>query len=160
VVPRTRHFAKFIQPQFARGEVRKTYLARVQGAPANDTFICEAPISIDPGDAGTREVDHENGCSARTEFKVLKRCTDGTTLLEVTPMTGRTNQIRIHAWELGFPICGDPAYQPGKRLGTTQTLAVTDPPLCLHAWKLEFTHPLTKERVEFVAPPPPFSSLA
>jgi RluA family pseudouridine synthase len=154
LVTRTRHFAKLLQPQFARGEVKKTYLARVQGTPSADTFICEAPISIEPGEAGTREVDHVNGCSARTEFKVLKRDTDGTTLLEVIPVTGRTNQIRIHLWELGFPICGDPVYRPGKQLGTTQTLAVTDAPLCLHAWKLEFKHPLTKERMALAAPIP------
>lgn len=154
LVPRTRHFAKLLQPQFARGEIKKTYLARVQGTPSADTFICEAPISVEAGQAGSREVDHENGCSARTDFKVLKRDTDGTTLLEVTPVTGRTNQIRIHLWELGFPICGDPVYLPGKKLGTTQTLDVDDAPLCLHAWKLEFKHPLTKERMALAAPEP------
>jgi RluA family pseudouridine synthase len=154
LVPRTRHFAKLLQPQFARGEVKKTYLARVQGTPADDTFVCEAPISIEPGEAGSREVDHENGCSARTEFKVLKRDADGTTLLEVIPVTGRTNQIRIHLWELGFPICGDPVYRPGKEVGATLTLGINDPPLCLHAWKIEFTHPLTKERMALVAPAP------
>ncbi|MGZ4963738.1 MAG: pseudouridine synthase, partial [Limisphaerales bacterium] len=107
----------------------------------------------------SREVDHENGCAARTEFKVLKRDADGTTLLEVIPLTGRTNQIRIHLWELGFPICGDPVYLPGKQLGTTQTLAVTDIPLCLHAWKLEFTHPLTKEPMALVAPEPEWNAV-
>jgi UPF0176 protein len=157
LVPRTRHFAKLLQPQFARGQIKKTYLARVQGTPADDAFVCEARISTEAGKAGRREVDHLNGCSARTEFKVLKRHTDGTTLLEVIPLTGRTNQIRIHLWELGFPICGDPVYQPGKNLGTTQTLDVTDAPLCLHAWKLEFTHPLTKEPMALVAPPPPWA---
>ncbi len=154
LVPRTRHFAKLLQPQFQRGKIKKTYLAQVQGTPADDTFVCEAPISLEAGKAGSRDVDHENGCAARTEFKVLKRHTDGTTLLEVNPVTGRTNQIRIHLWELGFPICGDPVYLAGKQLGTTQTLAVTDAPLCLHAWKLEFTHPLTKEPMALVAPEP------
>ncbi|MGZ5545764.1 MAG: oxygen-dependent tRNA uridine(34) hydroxylase TrhO [Limisphaerales bacterium] len=159
LVPRTRHFAKLLQPQFQRGKIKKTYLARVQGTPADDTFVCEAPISIEAGQAGSREVDHENGCAARTEFKVLKRDADGTTLLEVIPLTGRTNQIRIHLWELGFPICGDPVYLPGKQLGTTQTLAVTDIPLCLHAWKLEFTHPLTKEPMALVAPEPEWNAV-
>jgi len=154
LVPRTRHFAKLLQPQFQRGKIKKTYLARVQGTPAEDTFVCEAPISLEAGKTGSRDVDHENGCAARTEFKVLKRHADGTTLLEVNPVTGRTNQIRIHLWELGFPICGDTVYLAGKEIGTTQTLAVTDAPLCLHAWKLEFTHPLTKEPMALVAPEP------
>lgn len=154
LVTRTRHFAKLLQPQFAQGKVKKTYIARVHGAPADDAFICEAPISLEPGKTGSRDVDHENGCAARTEFKVLKRDADGTTLLEVIPMTGRTNQIRIHLRELGFPICGDPVYQPGKKIGTTQTLDVAEAPLCLHAWKLELTHPLTRKRMSLIAPEP------
>ncbi|MGZ4963955.1 MAG: oxygen-dependent tRNA uridine(34) hydroxylase TrhO, partial [Limisphaerales bacterium] len=53
LVPRTRHFAKLLQPQFQRGKIKKTYLARVQGTPADDTFVCEAPISIEAGQAGS-----------------------------------------------------------------------------------------------------------
>jgi 23S rRNA-/tRNA-specific pseudouridylate synthase len=52
-------------------------------------------------------------------------------------LTGRTNQIRIHLWHLGHPVCGDAAYLKGKQMGDTQTLSVDDPPLCLHAWTWE-----------------------
>lgn len=154
VVTRTRHFASKLQPQFAKGQVEKLYLVRVKGHPPQDTFSCAAPISADVGDIGSRTVDEANGLEARTEFVVRERRADGTALLEAKPLTGRTNQIRIHCAHLGFPVCGDAAYLAGNQLGTTQTLRVDDPPLCLHAWKLAFRHPLTKQRAEFVAPPP------
>jgi RluA family pseudouridine synthase len=154
LVTRTRHFAGKLQPQFERGQVEKTYLVRVHGCPESETFSCDAPISTESGELGSRTVDEEFGDSARTEFRVRQRLGDGTTLLEARPLTGRTNQIRVHLWHLGFPVFNDPVYLPGKQLGDMQTLGVGDPPLCLHAWKIKFTHPLTQQPMEFVAPPP------
>jgi 23S rRNA-/tRNA-specific pseudouridylate synthase len=89
---------------------------------------------------------------------VLKHFADGTTLLEARPLTGRTNQIRIHCAHLGFTVCGDPAYLAGGKLGDTQTLAVDAAPLCLHSWKIAFTHPHTRQPVEFTAPPPAWAT--
>jgi UPF0176 protein len=158
LVTRTQHFAGRLQPQFARGTVEKLYLVRVQGQPPEDVFSCDAPISAESGELGSRIVDEESGQNARTEFRVLKRNNDGTALLEARPLTGRTNQIRVHLWHLGFPVCRDAVYLPGKKLGDTQTLSVDDLPLCLHSWKISFTHPLTKERVKFCAPPPDWAA--
>ena len=154
LVTRTRHFAGKLQPQFARGEVEKLYLVRVQGEPRQDLFNCEAPISEDSGELGSRVVDWESRLAARTEFRVLKRNADGTSLLEARPLTGRTNQIRVHLWHLGFPVCGDRVYLPEKRIGDTQTLAMGDLPLCLHAWQIKFVHPLNRLPSAFTAPPP------
>ncbi len=151
---RTRHFASLLQPQFTRGEVRKTYIARVQGHPTADEFVCDARITDEPGAMGTRSVDELDGIDAKTEFTVKCRLPDGTALIEARPLTGRTNQIRVHLWHLGFPICGDAAYLPGGKLGTQQTLALGQPPLCLHAARIAFTHPLTGEGTEFSAPEP------
>jgi RluA family pseudouridine synthase len=151
VFARTKHFAGLLQPQFARGEVEKVYVARVQGHPPEDVFTCEAAISNEAGDVGSREVDETSGLPSRTDFRVIERLADGTSLLEVTPRTGRTNQIRVHLWELGWPICGDQIYLPAKQRGSTQTLSLDSPPLCLHAWRLSFIHPRTKERVTFEA---------
>jgi 23S rRNA-/tRNA-specific pseudouridylate synthase len=126
----------------------------VQGQPKDDAFECDAPISVESGELGSRSVDHEGGLESRTEFRVIRRNDDGTTLLEARPLTGRTNQIRVHCAHLGFPICGDGAYLGGDQLGTMQTLAVGSPPLCLHAWRVAFVHPLTRLSVEFIAPAP------
>jgi RluA family pseudouridine synthase len=155
---RTRHFAGRLQPQFARGTVEKRYLVRVQGQPPEGAFNCDAPISAKSGELGSRTVDLEFGLAARTEFRVRQRYADGTALLEAQPLTGRTNQIRIHLWHLGLPVCGDGAYLLGNKLGDTQTLSVNDPPLCLHAWKIKFVHPLSKQPVEFEAPPPSWAT--
>jgi RluA family pseudouridine synthase len=162
LVTRTRHFASLLQPQFARGSISKRYIARIHGRPSARSFICEAPISAEPAKAGTREIDYESGLTARTEFMMLHDCGDGTSLVEARPITGRTNQIRAHLWELGMPICGDPVYlldgNDGK-LGTTQTLSISDPPLCLHAWKLSFENPITQKRMHFTAPLPSWAAM-
>jgi UPF0176 protein len=158
VVARTRHFAGQIQVQFARAEVEKVYLVRVNGHPATDEFICDAPISSEAGKLGSRAVDHDSGLPARTEFRVQQRMADGTALLEARPLTGRTNQIRIHLAHSGLPVCGDPAYLPGGRLGESQTLDVDAPPLCLHAWRIGFRHPLDQETMTFTATPPAWAS--
>jgi len=154
VFTRTRHFAKLVQRQFEEGRVAKTYLARVQGHPTEDVFTCDLPLSDTPGDFGSRQLDEEKGIAARTDFRVLERRADGTALLEVTPRTGRTNQIRLHSAALGYPICGDPAYLAGGKLGTAMTLEVGDAPLCLHSKALEFVHPITNAVVRYEAPRP------
>jgi RluA family pseudouridine synthase len=158
VVARTRYFAGQIQPQFAREEVEKVYLVRVNGHPASDVFICEAPISGDAGKLGSRTVDSASGLPARTQFRVQRRVADGTALLEARPLTGRTNQIRIHLAHLGFPVCGDAAYLMGSSVGETQTLDVDAPPLCLHAWRISFRHPLNQRTVTFTAAPPSWAA--
>jgi RluA family pseudouridine synthase len=154
LLTRSRHFAAKLQPQFAAGTVEKVYLVRVQGEPEAEAFVCEAPISADAGEVGTRTVDLEAGLPARTEFEVLRQFEDGTTLIKARPLTGRTNQIRIHLWHLGFPVCGDRVYVAGKKFGDTQTLAVQDAPLCLHSWRIGFVHPLSQERIQFTAAAP------
>ncbi len=160
LVTRTRHFAGRLQPQFASGKVEKLYLVQVQGCPPEDAFSCDAPISAASGELGSRVVDLESGQSARTVFRVRQRNPDGTTLLEARPLTGRTNQIRVHLWHLGFPVCGDAVYLPGKKIGNTQTLAIGDPPLCLHAWQIKFVHPLNRQPMEFTAPMPAWAAVA
>jgi RluA family pseudouridine synthase len=154
VFTRTQHFAGRVQDQFAQMQVEKVYLVRVNGHPELDEFACDAPISNEPGKIGSRSVDPVAGLPARTDFRVLRRSSDGTTLLEARPRTGRTNQIRIHVAHLGWPVCGDPAYVSGGEVGDVQTLNVDAPPLCLHAFQLTFRHPVSHLPVTFTAPPP------
>jgi len=154
VATRNRHFASLVQTQFANGEVEKTYLVRVIGSPSEDSFTCTAAIGSEPGIAGSRKVDEEEGKAAHTDFKVLRRLADNTTILEANPLTGRTHQIRIHLWQTGLPVCGDPVYLPDKQMGKLQTLSVEEAPLCLYAWRLSFNHPVTGQRVNCEAPLP------
>ncbi|MCA9124234.1 MAG: sulfurtransferase [Planctomycetaceae bacterium] len=153
VMSRTRHMAGLLQPQFERREVDKTYLARVHGHPVEDVFRCEAPISIENGAVGVRTIDPK-GLESLTEFRTLLRLDDGSSFVEARPITGRTNQIRLHLWHLNLPIVGDPLYLPNQQVGPKQTLSLVDPPLCLHAWQIVFTHPLSGERISFEAPLP------
>ena len=145
---RTRHYCRLLQRQFLEGRVEKIYRARVLGAPDWDEITCESSISAEPTGPGARVVD-EDGLAARTDFRVIERLADGTALLEAQLGSGRTNQIRVHLWEMDLPIVGDPTYLPGRKMGDKQTLDVGDAPMELEAWKLVFNHPLTGERMKF-----------
>jgi RluA family pseudouridine synthase len=145
---RTRHYCRLLQRQFLEGRVEKIYRARVLGAPDWDEITCESSISAEPTGPGARVVD-EDGLAARTDFRVIERLADGTALLEARLGSGRTNQIRVHLWEMDLPIVGDPTYLPGGKMGDKQTLDVGDAPMELEAWKLVFNHPLTGERMKF-----------
>ena len=146
---RTRHFCRLLQRQFLDDKVEKIYRVKVQGSPEWNQKVCEFSISREVEGPGGRGVDEEEGLPARTEFVVKERCADGTTWLEAKLGSGRTNQIRVHLWELGFPVVGDPCYLPNKMMSDKQTLELGDPPMELEAWKLSFTHPITGKRMVF-----------
>ncbi len=157
IATRSRHFAGRLQSAFAEGRVQKTYLVRVQGHPADDAFRCDAPIGREACVSGTRAIDEQDGDAATTLFTLLERSADGTSLLEARPLTGRTNQIRIHCAHLGFAVVGDEAYgesDDAPRL----TKEMGARPLCLHAWQISFAHPASGEHVTFTAPPPDWAA--
>ena len=168
VFARKKTAARFVAPQFVNGEVNKTYLAKVDGHPTDDEFDCSAAISTEASTAGSRKVDEDAGATAFTEFKVLERNENGTALIQCTPRTGRTNQIRIHLSHLGFPIVGDPIYNAASDKSASsnepnpgfvrQTISIDDPPKCLHAWKIELRHPLTKKMFEIASERPPWAN--
>ena len=147
VLCRKRIAAQSLQTQFQNGTIAKTYLARVQGT-SEPEFTCDAAISGEPSTAGIRLLD-ETGLDARTEFRTLTNFDDGTSLVECYPKTGRTNQIRLHLWHLGLPIMGDPIYLKENKIGSRQTLSVNEPPMCLHALKIEIEHPISAARLCF-----------
>lgn len=145
---RTRRVCGQMQRQFLEGKVEKIYRVRVQGHPEWDEKVCELAISVEPSGPGGRVVDDE-GLAARTDFSVKERCGDGTAWLEARLGSGRTNQIRVHLWDLGFPVVGDPCYLPGRKMGDKQTLELGDAPMELEAWRLGFRHPVSGEWMEF-----------
>lgn len=150
---KTRDVARRLQPQFEAGQVEKRYFARIYGTPASELFECHEALADEPGPNGMRLPD-PHGKRAATRFRLIQTRDDGTSLLEATPITGRTNQIRAHLWSLGLPIAGDPIYLRNGSLGVAKSLAVGEPPLCLHAASITFDHPQTDERVTFEAPAP------
>ena len=118
---------------------RKTYHALTLGGPEDDSGIIDAPIARKPLPSLLREVSPD-GKPSRTEYRVLDR---GESLcrLALTPVTGRTHQLRLHCAYAGFPIVGDPQYGNESSLAWAEKLGVTGQQLC--AKRLEFTHPVT-----------------
>lgn len=149
VFARTRKNATKLRQCFEQKGVQKTYLALVTGSPKKDKWTFDAAISDEPGEGGIRSLDPVNGLAATTEFEVIRRNSDGTSLLKVTPVTGRTHQIRVHLWAQGHSIIGDPAYLPNRMTARNQSLEVGQPPMCLHAHKISFVHPVSGQEVEF-----------
>ena len=120
------------------GSLQKTYHALVRGGPSEDAGSINAPIARKPLPSLLREV-REDGKESITEFRVLQRF-DGYTKLALTPVTGRTHQLRVHCAYMGFPILGDPQYGGG-----TADFDLPHQMLC--AKRLEFTHPITGENL-------------
>ena len=153
VLARTASAANSLRLQFERDQIHKRYLVRCEGQPQQDCFSCNDRIAKQAGPAGQRSLD-PNGREAITEFHVLRRMSDGTALIQARPITGRTNQIRIHLWSMGIPVSGDPTYLPNRRFAESQTRSIDDPPMCLHASKLRLTHPATGQSITISAHEP------
>jgi UPF0176 protein len=135
LLARNRATAVWFQQLFASGGIRKIYLARVQGKPLWQQTVCSARLSDkSSGPGGIRQVvvGDQEGMGAETHFRVLKSFADGTTLVECRPITGRTNQIRLHLAHLGYPVVGDTGYG-----GPADSHSV----LHLHALQLDFEYP-------------------
>ena len=122
---------------------RKTYHALVFGAPRWESGTVTAPIARCPLPSLLRKIDPE-GKPCVTEYRVLERWEE-TAKLELHPITGRTHQLRLHCAHLGCPILGDPQYGSEESMAYSEKLGITTQLLC--AKRLEFTHPLTGERM-------------
>ncbi|MCI6851593.1 MAG: RluA family pseudouridine synthase [Clostridiales bacterium] len=122
-----------------RSRPRKTYHALTLGGPASDSGIIDAPIARKPLPSLLREV-RPDGKPSRTEYRVLERG-EALCRLALTPVTGRTHQLRLHCAYMGFPIVGDPQYGSAEALTWAERLGVSGQQLC--AKRLELSHPVT-----------------
>ena len=127
-------------------EVVREYIALVDGVINEDTATIDAPIGRDKNDRKKMAVTSENSKDAITHIRVLDRYKDST-LIRCKLETGRTHQIRVHLNYIGHPIVNDPVY--GKKKLIDEKFGQM-----LHAEKIGFVHPTTKEYMEFTAPVP------
>jgi 23S rRNA pseudouridine1911/1915/1917 synthase len=134
-----------LSKQIAEKSAKRIYLALVEGNVAEDCGRVDAPLGRSRADRKKIAVV-EDGRQAATEYAVLERFGD-CTLVECRLETGRTHQIRVHMKHIGHPVSGDPVY------GARRQRFNVDGQL-LHAARLEFTHPETRERMTFEAPLP------
>ena len=133
---------KALQCQFAERSVKKQYMALLDGVPARSEGVIELPLATDYLNRPRQKVDYENGKQAVTYYNVLrtipykgKECA----LVCLTPVTGRTHQLRVHAAShegLDCPIVGDALY------------GAVDARLMLHASKVEFLHPVFERIID------------
>lgn len=123
--------------------IKRQYLALASGLIIPEEGTIDAPIARHPDSIIERIVD-ENGQNATTLYKVLKKFNQAS-LVELTLLTGRTHQIRVHLSYLGHPILGDDLYGGSKECIGRQAL---------HAARLYFTHPVSGEVIDVSSPLP------
>ena len=134
VVALTKEAERELKRQFREREPQKNYVARVWGHPTQDEGLIDLPLICDWPNRPKQKVCFEQGKPAQTAYRVLARDDDGTARLLLTPITGRSHQLRVHLLAIGHPILGDGFYAP------PQALALA-PRLLLHAQELRIVHP-------------------
>ena len=145
LVAKTMEAYLLLQEQFANHQVKKKYLAIVEGVPEKEHGVIDLPLFSDPMNRPRQTVDYEHGKRAITEFRVLQSSQKGRSLLALWPHTGRTHQLRMHCAHkdgLGCPIVGDELY--GRKSDR----------LYLQAQAITFVHPTTEKRMHFDLPYP------
>ena len=143
ILAKNPYSAAVLSAQMKQRQIRRTYLAIVQGiAPEQGTI--DAPIGRAADSTIERQVDFANGESAVTHYERLDTY-HSYSLIELHLETGRTHQIRVHMKYIGHPLPGDFLYNPDYRIIKRQPL---------HSFQLEFAHPVTGENMCITAPVP------
>ena len=142
VFAKTNVALKSLHRQFSTRQVEKRYLAWISGQPSEDTGLVDQPLICDWPNRPLQKIDHQVGKPSQTRWRVLNRHS-GWCALELTPITGRSHQLRVHLAHLGHAILGDRFYASPS----VQQMAGR---LMLHAWRLVFDHPITAKRLELV----------
>jgi 23S rRNA pseudouridine1911/1915/1917 synthase len=126
-------------------ELRREYLALVDGLPPAHSGTIDAPIGRDRRDRVLHSIDTDSPRAARTHFALLEPLAHEA-LLRVSLETGRTHQIRVHMQAIGHPVLGDRAYGGPSRFGLERQF--------LHSARLLFPHPLTGAEIDVSSPLP------
>ncbi|MFD2165234.1 bifunctional tRNA pseudouridine(32) synthase/23S rRNA pseudouridine(746) synthase RluA [Thalassotalea euphylliae] len=133
-----------ISRQFEKRLTQKHYLAHIYGHPKEAQGEVDLPLICDWPNRPKQKVDLEHGKKALTQYQVLSS-DEETSLVKLTPVTGRSHQLRVHMLALGHPIIGDRLYAHDMALALGERLH-------LHAKFLRLTHPVSKKVMQFEAP--------
>ena len=144
IVPRHSEALSRMARQFQERRVEKTYIARVMGTIDEDTGTISLPLTRDWPKRPRQKVCFATGKPAITHWRVMSR-ENNTSLLELTPETGRSHQLRIHLSEIGHPILGCDFYAPDAALKAA-------PRLLLHASRIRFKHPISGHTITACSP--------
>jgi 23S rRNA pseudouridine1911/1915/1917 synthase len=148
VIAKSDEVHRRLKAALAGREIRREYLALVEGRPPARSGTIEAPIGRDRRHRMRMSVDSDANAPkpAITHFE-LERTLPQATLLRVRLQTGRTHQIRVHLRAIGHPVCGDREYGHAGLYGLERQF--------LHATRLAFDHPATSARLDIVSVLPP-----
>jgi tRNA pseudouridine32 synthase/23S rRNA pseudouridine746 synthase len=141
VFARSKEAQRRLAIQFEKGVISKSYIADVWGAPVPVAGLIDLPLGQDWPNRPRQKVDHDAGKPSQTEYDAIGTHDHGVRLA-LTPLTGRTHQLRLHLAAIGHPILGDDIYAHAHAL-TAKTR------LQLHATRLELIHPTSNERLRF-----------
>ena len=147
LIAKKRSALRHLQAQFREKTVQKYYFALVMGEWKNSCKVVNAPLLKNEVNSIVRV--NPNGKASETRFRVLEKFQDAT-LVQASPITGRTHQIRVHAQYTGHPIAWDDRY--GDRRFDAYTGKVGLNRLFLHAANIKFTHPGSEEKMDISAP--------
>jgi 23S rRNA pseudouridine1911/1915/1917 synthase len=145
VVAKNDEVHRALKAALSARELRREYLALVDGRPSARTGTIDAPIGRHRRDRTLMSIDTDDGREARTHFEI-ERVLPAATLLRVVLETGRTHQIRVHLTAIEHPVCGDRQYGTAGRYGLERQF--------LHAARLAFAHPVTGEPIDVSSPLP------
>ncbi len=147
VLAKTESAYELLKQQFLERKTVKKYVALVHGTFNEDKGLITSPIERHPKVHNKYTIGEDLARSAITEWQIL-RGFKKYSLLELTPHTGRTHQLRVHLQSILHPIVSDPIY--GWKKQQAEDLKFC-PRLFLHAKFLEFTHPISRQKIHFEA---------
>ena len=141
----TPHAQRHLGLQFEKRQVKKIYVARVEGRLEPKTGTVDLPLIVDWPNRPLQKVCHETGKPAQTDWRV-QRYGEGETRVRLFPKTGRSHQLRVHMLAMGHVILGDPLYAEGDARGYER--------LMLHSEELRLRHPDGGKGMSFRAKAP------
>ncbi len=136
--------ANILSTMVKNREFHREYYAIIRGCITPSEGTINAPISRVDDSIITRCIDFKNGDSAITHYKTIET-NNGHSLVSINLETGRTHQIRVHFKYIGHPLIGDHLYNPDMEFIHRQAL---------HSHRIQFLHPITKQKMDFAAPLP------